>query len=141
MLIIKLALYRQLFIQKAPKTRAIIFAYASYILTLSKLYFGLRQSYISAFSRSKGESATCPRHKYHCHRQQRCFRTKYYVIASVNQGTPKDTFVLLGKRNKQAKDKHFRFLRKMIGQKRSLLRIARKGYNMIHSIAKTINCQ
>jgi len=33
----------------------------------------------------------------------------FYVIASVNQETPKDTFVPLGKRNKQAKDKHFRF--------------------------------
>ena len=35
-------------------------------------------------------------------------------------GDPAGYCVLAGKRNKQAKDKHFRFLRKMIGQKRSL---------------------
>ena len=38
-------------------------------------------------------------------------------------GDPAGYCVLAGKRNKQAKDKHFRFLRKMIGQKRSLWRV------------------
>ncbi len=37
------------------------------------------------------------------------FRTKYSVIASENTGTPRDTFVPVGKRNKQAKDKQLSF--------------------------------
>ena len=36
-------------------------------------------------------------------------RTKYFVIASGNKGTPRDTFVPVGKRNKQAKDKQLTF--------------------------------
>ena len=43
---------------------------------------------------------------------------------------PKRYFCTFGERNKQAKDNHFCFLRKMIGQKRSLWRIARKGNNI-----------
>ena len=37
------------------------------------------------------------------------FRAKYSVIASENTGTPRDTFVPVGKRNKQAKDKQLSF--------------------------------
>ena len=47
--------------------------------------------------------------------------THYMSLRGIDKsGVPAGYFVPVGKRNKQAKDKHFRFLRKMIGQKRSL---------------------
>ena len=60
-------------------------------------------------------------------------------------GDPAGYCVLAGKRNKQAKDKHFRFLRKMIGQKRSLWRVPCNALNVIakhcpllHSVQRTL---
>ena len=44
----------------------------------------------------------------------------FYSALGIVFGGPKRYFCTFGERNKQAKDNHFCFLRKMIGQKRSL---------------------